>query len=180
MKEELRKYLKDTFHVTHKGFVKYFLLRTSGEAIPIGELADEVGCCTLSIDKWDTTLEELGIIYPIGFDYCRYINGKRESISQNDFYTYNMYNNIASMYRSLLDLLPYGIEKASKRLDINSEGIEVAEIFSNLQEGLKAIDMPITESDFAIGSSLVYGVNTDNEVYVNTMIMIAKYSSIIK
>ena len=47
MKEELRKYLKDTFHVTHKGFVKYFILRTSGEAIPVNELANEVGCCTL-------------------------------------------------------------------------------------------------------------------------------------
>ena len=176
MKEELRKYLKETFHVTHKGFVKYFLLRTSGEAIPVNELANEVGCCTLSINKWDEMLEELGIIYPIGFEYCRYINGKRESISQNDFYTYNMYNNIASMYRTLIDLAPYGIEKASKRHDTNSVGTELATIFSNLQEGLKAIDMPITDEDFAIDSSLVYGVDTDNEVYIKTMLLIARYS----
>ena len=58
MKEELRKYLKDIFHVTHKGFIKYFLLRTSGEAIPTDELADEVGCCTLSINKWASMLED--------------------------------------------------------------------------------------------------------------------------
>ena len=176
MKEELRKYLKDTFHVTHKGFVKYFLLRTSGEAIPTDELADEVGCCTLSIDKWDETLQELGIIYQEGVRYYRYIDGTRIDISNNDFYTYNMYNNIASMYKTLLDLAPFGIEKASKRLDINSEGVELAEIFSNLQEGLQAIDMPLTESDFAIDIAPIFEVDKDNEVYINTMLMIARYS----
>ena len=178
MKEELRRYLKDTFHVTHKGFVKYFLLRTSGEALPIGELADEVGCCTASIDKWDETLEELGIIYPIGVEYYRYIDGISESITPNDFYTYNMYNQINNMFRNLLDLLPFGIEKSAKRLDTNSDGIELAEIFSNLQKGLQAIDMPLTENDFEIGSAPVYEVNTDNEVYINTMVMIAKYLAI--
>ena len=176
MKEELRKYLKDTFHVTHKGFVKYFLLRTSGEAIPEDELADEVGWCTLSIDKWDSMLEELGIIYQEGVRYYRYIDGTRIDISNNDFYTYNMYNQIASMYKTLLDLAPFGIEKASKRLDINSEGVELAEIFSNLQEALQAIDMPITESDFAIDIAPVFKVDKDNEVYINTMLMIARYS----
>ena len=176
MKEELRKYLKDTFHVTHKGFVKYFLIRTSGEAIPTDELASEVGCCTLSINKWDSMLEDLGIIYQEGVRYYRYIDGTRIDISNNDFYTYNMYNNIASMYKTLLGLAPFGIEKASKRLDINSEGIELAEIFSNLQEALQAIDMPITESDFAIDSAAVFEVDTDNEVYINTMLMIARYS----
>ena len=176
MKEELRKYLKDTFHVTHKGFVKYFLLRTSGEAIPIDELADEVGCCTLSINKWDSMLEDLGIIYQEGVRYYRYIDGTRIDISNNDFYTYNMYNNIASMYRTLLDLAPYGIKEASKRLDINSDGIELAEIFSNLQEALQAIDMPITESDFAIDIAPVFEVDKNNEAYINTMLMIARYS----
>ena len=176
MKEELRKYLKDTFHVTHKGFVKYFLIRTSGEAIPTDELASEVGCCTLSINKWDSMLEDLGIIYQEGVRYYRYIDGTRIDISNNDFYTYNMYNQIASMYKTLLGLAPFGIEKASKRLDINSEGIELAEIFSNLQEALQAIDMPITESDFAIDSAAVFEVDTDNEVYINTMLMIARYS----
>lgn len=176
MKEELRKYLKETFHVTHKGFVKYFLLRTSGEAIPIGELADEVGCCTLSIDKWDETLEDLGIVYQEGIAYYRYIDGDRVDITPNEYYTYNMYNRIASMYRTLLDLTPYGIEKASKRLDINSKGIELAEIFSNLQEGLKAIDMPITESDFDITIAPVFEVDKDNDVYMTTLVMIAKNS----
>ena len=180
MKKELRKYLKDTFHVTHKGFIKYFLLRTSGEPIPTNELADEVGCCTLSIDKWDETLEELGIVYQEGVMYYRYINGNREAITPNEYYTYNMYNQIASMYRTLLDLTPYGIEKAAKRLDINNDGIELAEIFSNLQEGLQAIDMPITESDFAIDIAPVFEVITDNDVYTNTMLMIAKYSSIVE
>ena len=176
MKEELRKYLKDTFHVTHKGFIKYFLLRTSGEAIPTDELASEIGCCTLSINKWDSMLEELGIIYQEGVRYYRYIDGTRIDISENDFYTYNMYNQIASMYKTLLDLAPFGIEKASKRLDINSEGVELAEIFSNLQEGLQAIDMPITDSDFAIDTAPVFEVDKDNEVYINTMLMIARYS----
>ena len=176
MKEELRKYLKDTFHVTHKGFVKYFLLRTSGEAIPTDELASEVGCCTLSINKWDSMLEDLDIVYQEGVRYYRYIDGTRIDISNNDFYTYNMYNQIASMYKTLLDLAPFGIEKASKRLDINSEGIELAEIFSNLQEALQAIDMPITESDFAIDIAPVFKVDKDNEVYINTMLMIARYS----
>ena len=176
MKEDLRKYLKDTFHVTHKGFVKYFLLRTSGEAIPIDELADEVGCCTLSIDKWDSMLEDLGIIYQEGGRYYRYIDGTKIDITPNDFYTYCIYNKIASMYRTLLDLTPCGIEEASKRLDINSEGIELAEIFSNLQEALQAIDMPITDSDFTIDSAAVFEVDTDNEVYINTMLMIARNS----
>ena len=176
MKKELRKYLKETFHVTHKGFVKYFLIRTSGEPIPIDELADEVGCCTLSIDKWDETLEDLGIVYQEGVRYYRYIDGDRVDISENEYYTYNMYNRIASMYRTLLDLTPYGIEKASKRLDINSEGVELAEIFSNLQEGLQAIDMPITESDFAIDIAPVFEVITNNDVYMNTMLMIARNS----
>ena len=84
------------------------------------------------------------------------------------------------MYRTLLDLTPYGIEKAAKRLDINNDGIELAEIFSNLQEGLQAIDMPITESDFAIDIAPVFEVITDNDVYTNTMLMIAKYSSIVE
>ena len=176
MKEELRKYLKDTFHVTHKGFVKYFLLRTSGEAIPEDELADEVGCCTLSIDKWDETLQDLGIIYQEGVMYYRYIDGDRVDITPNDYYAYCIYNKIASMYRTLLVLTPCGIEEASKRLDINSEGVELAEIFSNLQEGLQAIDMPITDSDFAIDSAAVFEVDTDNEVYINTMLMIARNS----
>lgn len=178
MKKELKKYLKDTFHVTHKGFIKYFLLRTSGEAIPIGELADEVGCCTLSIDKWDETLEDLGIIYQEGIAYYRYIDGDRVAIGQSEYYTYNMYNQIANMYRTLLDLTPYGIEKASKRLDINRDGIELAEIFSNLQEGLQAIDMPLTESDFAVTIAPVYEVDKDNEAYINTMVMVAKYLAI--
>ena len=176
MKEDLRKYLKDTFHVTHKGFVKYFLLRTSGEAIPVDELANEVGCCTLSIDKWDAMLMELGIIRQRGVKLFRYIDGDRVDITPNDYYVYNMYNRIASMYRTLLDLTPYGIEKASKRLDINSEGTELAEIFSNLQEGLQAIDMPITDSDFDITIAPVFEVDKDNEAYINTMLMIARYS----
>ena len=176
MKEELRKYLKDTFHVTHKGFVKYFLLRTSGEAIPTDELASEVGCCTLSINKWDEMLEDLGIINQEGIRYYRYIDGDRVDISENEYYTYKMYNQIANMYKTLLDLTPYGIEKASKRLDINSEGIELAEIFSNLQEGLQAIDMPITDSDFDITIAPVFEVITNNDVYMTTMVMIARYS----
>ena len=176
MKEELRKYLKETFHVTHRGFVKYFLLRTSEEAIPTNELANEVGCCTLSIDKWDSMLMELGIINQEGAMYCRYIDGNREYIGYSDYYTYNMYNNIASMYRTLLDLAPYGIEKASKRGDTNLAGTELANIFSNLQEALQAIDMPITDEDFAIDIAPVFEVDTDNEVYINTMVMIAKYS----
>ena len=176
MKEELRKYLKDTFHVTHKGFVKYFLLRTSGEAIPTDELASEVGCCTLSINKWDSMLEDLGIVYQEGIRYYRYINDDRVDISENEYYTYNMYNKIANMYKTLLDLTPYGIEKASKRLDINSEGIELAEIFSNLQEGLQAIDMPITDNDFDITIAPVFEVITNNDVYMTTMVMIARHS----
>lgn len=176
MKEELRKYLKETFHVTHKGFTKYFILRTSGEAIPTEELANEVGCCYQSIEKWDETLEDLGIVYQEGIRYCRYIDGDRVDITPSDFYTYNRYNQIASMYKSLLNMTPSVIKEASKRLDINSNGIELAEIFSNLQEGLQAIDMPITGSDFAIAIAPVFEVDTDNEVYTNTMLMIAKYS----
>ena len=176
MKEELRKYLKDTFHVTHKGFVKYFLLRTSGEPIPEDELADEVGCCTLSIDKWDETLQELGIVYQEGVMYYRYIDGDRVDITPNDYYVYNMYNRIASMYRTLLDLAPFGIEKASKRHDTNLVGTELASIFSNLQERLQAIDMPITEEDFALDIAPIFEVDTNNEVYIKTMLMIARYS----
>ena len=108
--------------------------------------------------------------------YYRYIDGDRVDITPNDYYVYNMYNRIASMYRTLLDLTPYGIEKASKRLDINSEGTELAEIFSNLQEGLQAIDMPITDSDFDITIAPVFEVDKDNEAYINTMLMIARYS----
>lgn len=180
MKKELRKYLKDIFHVTHRGFVKYFLLRTSGEPIPTYELAGEVGCCTASIEKWDETLEDLGIVYQEGIRYYRYIDGDREAITPSDFYTYNRYNHIASMYKSLLNMTPYVIKEASKRLDTNSQGIELAEIFSNLQEGLKAIDMPLTESDFAIAIAPVFEVTTDNDVYTDTMLMIAKYSSIVE
>ena len=36
--------------------------------------------------------------------------------------------------------------------------------------------MPITDSDFAIASAGVFEVDTDNEVYINTMLMIARYS----
>ena len=176
MKEELRKYLKETFHITHKGFVKYFILRTSGEAIPTEELANEVGCCTLSIEKWDSMLDELGIIYPEGSVYYRYINGNREAITFNEYYTYNMYNQIASMYRTLSDLAPHGIEKASKRHDTNLEGVELASIFSNLQEGLQAIDMPLTDNDFDITIAPKFEVYTDNEFYITTMVMIARYS----
>lgn len=176
MKEDLRKYLKDTFHVTHKGFVKYFLLRTSGEPIPTDELAGEVGCCNQSIYKWDEVLKDLGVVYQEGIRYYRYIDGDRVDISENEYYTYKMYNQIASMYRTLLDLTPYGIEKASKRLDINSEGIELAEIFSNLQKGLQAIDMPLTDSDFAIDIAPVFEVITNNDVYMTTMVMIARCS----
>ena len=176
MKEELRKYLKETFHVTHKGFVKYFILRTSGEAIPTNELASEVGCCYQSIENWDAMLMELGIIYQEGVVYYRYIEGNREAITPNDFYTYNMYNQIASMYRTLIDLAPHGIEKASKRHDVNSEGTELATIFSNLQEGIQAIDMPLTDNDFDITIAPKFEVDTDNEVYINTMLKIARYS----
>ena len=176
MKEELRKYLKETFHVTHKGFVKYFILRTSGEAIPTDELANEVGCCVLSIGHWDSMLEHLGIINQEGVVYFRYINGTKVDISENDFYTYNKYNQILDLYKALLDLAPFGIKEASRRQDTNSAGTELATIFSNLQEGLQAIDMPITDSDFAVDLAPVFEVDTDNEVYINTMLMIAKYS----
>ena len=178
MKEELRKYLKDTFHVTHKGFIKYFLLRTSGEAIPIHELVNEVGCCYQSIEKWDETLEELGIIYQEGIRYFRYIDGDRVAIGQSEYYIYNRYNQIADMYRTLLNLTPLAIKEASKRLDINSDGTELAEIFSNLLEGLQSIDMPLTNSDFAVTIAPVFEVNTNNDVYMTTMVMIAKNSTI--
>ena len=176
MKEELRKYLKETFHVNHKGFAKYFILRTSGEAIPTEELANEVGCCVLSINSWDSMLEHLGIICQEGVVYYRYIDGTKVDISENDFYTYNKYNQILDLYKALIDLAPYGIEKASKRHDVNSEGTELATIFSNLQEGLQAIDMPLTDNDFDITVAPVFEVITDNEVYIKTMLMIAKYS----
>ena len=119
---------------------------------------------------------ELGIINQEGAMYCRYIDGNREYIGYSDYYTYNMYNNIASMYRRLLDLAPFGIDKASKRHDVNSEGTELADIFSKLQEGLQAIDMPITDSDFDITFAPKFEVDTDNEVYINTMLMIARHS----
>ena len=176
MKEELKKYLKETFHVTHKGFTKYFLLRTSGEAIPTDELANEVGCCILSIGHWDSMLEGLGIINQEGVRYFRYIDGTKVDISENDFYIYNKYNQISDLYKALLDLTPFGIKEASKRHDANSEGVELANIFSNLQEGLQAIDMPLTDNDFDITFAPVFEVDTDNEVYINTMLMIARYS----
>ena len=178
MKEELRKYLKETFHVTHKGFVKYFLLRTSGEAIPTDELANEVGCCVLSIGHWDSLLEHLGIINQEGVAYYRYVDGTKVDISENDFYTYNKYNQISDLYKALLDLAPFVIKEASKRQDTNLVGTELASIFSNLQEGLQAIDMPLTDSDFDIAIAPLFEVDTDNEVYINTMLMIARYSVI--
>lgn len=180
MKEELRKYLKKTFHVTHKGFAKYFLLRTYGEAIPTDELASEVGCCTLSINKWDEMLMELDIVYQEGVMYCRYIDGNRMYIGESDYYTYNMYNQIKGMHRTLLGLAPFAIKEASKRKDTNSEGTELAGIFSNLQEGLQAINMPLTDKDFVIDVAPVFEVDTDNEVYLETMLMIARYSSVIE
>ena len=178
MKEELRKYLKDTFHVTHKGFVKYFLLRTSGEAIPTHELASEVGCCYQSIEKWDSMLEDLGVIYQEGIRYYKYVDGDRVAIGQSEYYTYNRYNQIVSMYRTLLNLTPLAIKEASKRHDTNNAGTELAEIFSNLLEGLQAIDMPLTESDFAVTIAPVFEVITNNDVYMTTMVMIARYSTI--
>ena len=176
MKEELKKYLKETFHVTHKGFLKYFLLRTSGEAIPTDELANEVGCCVLSIGHWDSMLEHLGIINQEGVAYYRYIDGTKVDISENDFYTYNKYNQILDLYKALLDLTPFEINEASKRHDTNLAGTELADIFSNLQEGLQAIDMPLTDNDFDITFAPVFEVDKDSEAYINTMLMIARYS----
>ena len=80
------------------------------------------------------------------------------------------------MYKALLDLTPFEINEASKRHDTNLAGTELADIFSNLQEGLQAIDMPLTDNDFDITFAPVFEVDIDNEVYINTMLMIARYS----
>ena len=176
MKEELRKYLKETFHVTHKGFVKYFLLRTSGEAIPTDELANEVGCCYQSIENWDAMLKELGIINQEGIKLFRYINGDKVAIAENDYEAYTLYNQIANLYRGLDSLLPYGINVASNRDDINSTGIALADVFSSLQEGLQNTFMSLIESEITISIAPVFEVDTDNEFYINTMLMIARYS----
>ena len=176
MKEELRKYLKETYHVTHKGFVKYFILRTSGEAIPTNELANEVGCCTLSIDKWDAMLMELGIIRQRGVKLFRYIDGDRVAIDENDYEAYTLYSQIANLYSQLDGLLPYGIDVASNREDINSTGIVLADVFSSLQEGLQNTFMSLIESEITISIAPKFEVDTDNEVYINTMLKIARYS----
>lgn len=177
MKEEFRKYLKDTFHVTHKGFVKYFLLRTSGEAIPQEELASEVGCCNQTIYKWDEAMGDLGIINQEGVMYCKYINGNREYIGESEFYACNMYNQIKSLYNTLLGLTPFAIEKATKRQDTTINGTKLSEIFSDLQKGLQNIDVPITEKDFIVNIAPIFEVDTDNEIYVKTMLMIARHSN---
>ena len=176
MKEELRKYLKETFHITHKGFVKYFLLRTSGEAIPTNELASEVGCCTLSIENWDAMLKELGIIRQNGVKLFRYIDGNRVDIAEDDYEAYTLYSQIANLYRGLDGLLPYGIDVASNRKDISSTGIVLADVFSNLQEGLQNTFMSLIESEITISIAPFFEVDTDNEVYIKTMLMIARYS----
>ena len=176
MKEELRKYLKETYHVTHKGFVKYFILRTSEEAIPTNELANEVGCCTLSIDKWDAMLMELGIIRQRGVKLFRYIDGDRVAIDENDYEAYTLYSQIANLYSQLDGLLPYGIDVASNREDINSTGIVLADVFSSLQEGLQNTFMSLIESEITISIAPKFEVDTDNEVYINTMLKIARYS----
>ena len=176
MKEELRKYLKETYHVTHKGFVKYFILRTSGEAIPTNELANEVGCCTLSIDKWDAMLMELGIIRQRGVKLFRYIDGDRVAIDENDYEAYTLYSQIANLYSQLDGLLPYGIDVASNREDINSTGIVLADVFSNLQEALQNTFMSLVEGEITISIAPKFEVDTDNEVYINTMLKIARYS----
>ena len=176
MKEELRKYLKETYHVTHKGFVKYFILRTSGEAIPTNELANEVGCCTLSIDKWDAMLMELGIIRQRGVKLFRYIDGDRVAIDENDYEAYTLYSQIANLYSQLDGLLPYGIDVASNREDINSTGIVLADVFSNLQEALQNTFMSLVEGEITISIAPKYEVDTDNDVYINIMLKIARYS----
>ena len=176
MKEELRKYLKETYHVTHKGFVKYFLLRTSGEAIPTNELANEVGCCYQSIENWDAMLMELGIIRQRGVKLFRYINGDRVAIDENDYEAYTIYSQIANLYRGLDGLLPYGIDVASNREDISSTGIVLADVFSNLQEALQNTFMSLVEGEITISIAPKYEVDTDNEVYINTMLKIARYS----
>ena len=176
MKEELRKYLKDTFHVTHRGFTKYFLLRTSGEAIPTEELANEVGCCTLSINNWDLMLMELGIIRQRGVKLFRYIDGDRVAIAENDYEAYTLYSQIANLYCQLSSLLSYGIDVASNREDISSTGIVLADVLGSLQEVLQNEPMSLVESEIKISIAPKFEVDTDNEVYIKTMLMIARYS----
>ena len=176
MKEELRKYLKDTFHVTHKGFVKYFILRTSGKAIPTVELANEVGCCYQSIENWDSMLMELGIIRQRGVKLFRYIDGDRVAIAENDYEAYTLYSQIANLYSQLSSLLSYGIDVASNREDISSTGIVLADVFGSLQEVLQNEPMSLVESEIKISIAPKFEVDADNEVYINTMLKIARYS----
>ena len=176
MKEELRKYLKETFHVTHRGFVKYFLLRTSGEAIPTDELASEVGCCYQSIENWDAMLKELGIIRQRGVKLFRYIDGDRVAIAENDYEAYTLYSQIANLYSQLSSLLSYGIDVASNREDISSKGIVLADVFGSLQEVLQNEPMSLVEGEITISIAPKFEVDTDNEVYINTMLKIARYS----
>ena len=176
MKEELRKYLKEIYHITHKGFVKYFLLRTSGEAIPTDELASEVGCCYQSIENWDAMLKELGIIRQRGVKLFRYIDGDRVAIAENDYEAYTLYSQIANLYSQLSSLLPYGIEVASNREDISSTGIVLADVLGSLQEVLQNEPMSLVEGEITISIAPKFEVDTDNEVYINTMLKIARYS----
>ena len=176
MKEELRKYLKEPYHVTHKGFTKYFILRTSGEAVPTNELANEVGCCYQSIENWDAMLMELGIIRQRGVKLFRYIDGDRVTIAENDYEAYTLYSQIANLYSQLDGLLPYGIDVASNREDISSTGIVLADVFSSLQEGLQNTFMSLVEGEIIISIAPKFEVDTDNEVYINTMLKIARYS----
>ena len=152
------------------------MLRTSEEAIPTEELASEVGCCTLSIDKWDAMLKELGIIRQRGVKLFRYIDGDRVDIAEDDYEAYTLYSQIANLYRGLDGLLPYGIDVASNRKDISSTGIVLADVFSSLQEGLQNTFMPLVESEITISIAPLFEIDTDNEVYIKTMLMIAKYS----
>ena len=172
----MRKYLKETFHVTHKGFVKYFLLRTSEEAIPTDKLAKEIGCCYQSIENWDAMLKELGIIRQKGVKLFMYFDGDKVAIAENDYEAYTLYSQIANLYRGLDGLLPYGIDVASNREDISSTGIVLADVFSNLQEALQNTFMSLVEGEITISIAPKYEVDTDNEVYINTMLKIARYS----
>ena len=176
MKEELRKYLKDTFHVTHRGFVKYFILRTSGEAVPTDELANEVGCCTLSINNWDAMLMELGIIRQKGVKLFKYIDGDRVAIAENDYEAYTLYSQIANLYNQLSSLLSYGVDVASNREDISSTGIILADVFGILQEELQNTPMSLVEGELKVSIAPRFEVDTDNEVYINTMLKIARNS----
>lgn len=178
MKEELRKYLKETFHVTHKGFVKYFILRTSEEAIPTEELANEVGCCYQSIENWDAMLMELGIIRQRGVKLFRYIDGDRVAIAENDYEAYTLYSQIANLYSQLSSLLSYGVDVASNREDISSTGIVLADVLGSLQEVLQNEPMSLVESEIKISIAPKFEVDTDNEFYITTMLMIARYSVI--